>query len=116
MPSGVPSVGVTMDERIQNLLQDRGHADLLMRVDEPGLGGTLLEAMRLAYQERDRVTAEILAFVPGQIRKMGQMGIDLEDEVMRVYPEFPRRNVPRSVERYLPPLSRELSKLLEAHS
>jgi hypothetical protein len=113
MPGGVPSVGVTMDERIHNLLHDRGHADLLLRVDDDGLGHVLLRAMRGAWGDRDRVRAEILSFVPGEIRKMGQMGIDLEDEVLRVYPEFPRRVAPRSPEQYLPPLSPALAQLLE---
>jgi hypothetical protein len=44
---------------------------------------------------------------------MGQMGIDLMDEVTRVYPELPRRNVPRSWEHFLPPLSPEIAQLLE---
>ncbi|HEX2676098.1 MAG TPA: polysaccharide pyruvyl transferase family protein, partial [Polyangiales bacterium] len=59
MPGGVPSVGVTMDERIHNLLHDRGHADLLLRVDDDGLGHVLLRAMRGAWGDRDRVRAEI---------------------------------------------------------
>ncbi len=114
MPGGVPSVGVTMDERIHNLLHDRKHRDLLFRVDDDDLAPRLLEAMRYAYAERERVREEILRFVPGQILKMGQMGIDLEDEVLRVYPAFPRRNVPRSPEHYLPPLSRGSLALMEA--
>jgi polysaccharide pyruvyl transferase WcaK-like protein len=114
MPGGVPSIGVTMDERIHNLLHDRKHRDLLFRVDDDDLAPRLLDAMRYAYAERERVREEILRFVPGQILKMGQMGIDLEDEVLRVYPEFPRRNVPRSPEHYLPPLSRGSLALMEA--
>ena len=31
MPAGVPSAGVTMDERIRNLMRERGHEHLLMR-------------------------------------------------------------------------------------
>ena len=30
MPGGVPSAGVTMDERIRNLMRERGHDHLLM--------------------------------------------------------------------------------------
>jgi polysaccharide pyruvyl transferase WcaK-like protein len=116
MPGGVPSVGVTMDERIHNLLHDRGHADLLLRVDDAGLGDRLHDAMRAAWADRERVRAEILSFVPGEIRKMGQMGIDLEDELLRVYPDFPRRDVPRAPEHYLPPLSPALSALIEEHA
>ncbi len=37
MPGLVPSAGVTMDERIRNLMHERGHEDLLMTVDDPDL-------------------------------------------------------------------------------
>ena len=37
MPALVPSAGVTMDERIRNLMQERGHDHLLMNVDDPTL-------------------------------------------------------------------------------
>jgi hypothetical protein len=106
-------VGVTMDERIHNLLCDRGHSDLLLRVDDVGLGERLLTAMRSAHRGAEQVRAEILGYVPGELRKMGQMGIDLEEEVLRVYPDFPRRDVARVPENYLPPLSRELSQLMQ---
>ena len=37
MPALVPSAGITMDERIRNLMKDRGHTELLMHVDDPDL-------------------------------------------------------------------------------
>jgi polysaccharide pyruvyl transferase WcaK-like protein len=112
MPSGVPSIGVTMDERIHNLLHERGHADFLLRVDERGLGENLLTALRRLEREAERVRHQTYAFVPGQIRLMGQMGMDLVDEVKRVYPEFPERDVPRSFEHFIPELSPELQRLM----
>ncbi len=42
MPAGVPSAGVTMDERIRNLMRERGHEHLLMRVDEPDLADKIV--------------------------------------------------------------------------
>ena len=39
MPGLVPSAGITMDERIRNLMRERGHQDLLMTVDDPDLEG-----------------------------------------------------------------------------
>jgi polysaccharide pyruvyl transferase WcaK-like protein len=116
MPAGVAQVGVTMDERISNLLQDRGHSELLLRVDEPGLGDRLIHAMRLAYAERERLYTQTRAFVPGQLQKLGQMGIDFEAELLRLYPSFPRREVPRTPEHYLPRLAPELVALMEAHA
>lgn len=116
MPGGVPSIGVTMDERIHNLMHDRGHEDLLHRVDDVGLGPQLLDTMRQAHREQTRLRAEILGFIPSQLTKMGHMGIDLEDELLRVYPDFPRRQAPRVAEYYLPPLSADLQRILEEHA
>src|SRR6202034_3791459 len=42
MPALVPSAGITMDERIRNLMRERGHQDLLMTVDDPELEEKLL--------------------------------------------------------------------------
>jgi hypothetical protein len=47
---------------------------------------------------------------------LAQMGMDSDDELLRVYPSFPRREVPRTVENYLPPLSPNLQKLMEQHT
>src|SRR6202522_2120587 len=41
MPGLVPSAGITIDERIRNLLRERGHQDLLMTGDDPELEGKL---------------------------------------------------------------------------
>ena len=45
MPGLVPSAGITMDERIRNLMHERGHEDLLMNVDDPDLEPKLLAAL-----------------------------------------------------------------------
>jgi polysaccharide pyruvyl transferase WcaK-like protein len=116
MPGGVPSIGVTMDERIHNLMEERGHTDFLFRVDDEGLGERLLGALRRLDREAERVRRDVLAFVPGQIRRMAQMGMDFADELRRVYPEFPQREVPRSFEHFLPPLSPALQRLLGEHA
>jgi polysaccharide pyruvyl transferase WcaK-like protein len=112
MPGGVPSIGVTMDERIHNLMHERGHEELLFRVDDDDLDERLLAAMRSAFRDAERLRHEVMAFVPGQIRRMGEMGLAFADEVQRVYPEFPARDVPRSFEHYLPPLSADLQRLM----
>jgi polysaccharide pyruvyl transferase WcaK-like protein len=114
MPAGVPSMGVTMDERIANLMSDRGHSDLVMRVDDEHLGTRVLDGLRLLDRDAERIRQDVLRFVPHQIRGMGEMAIHFVDEVARVYPDFPRRSVPRTYDHYLPPLGRDLQDLLEA--
>src|SRR3984885_12888356 len=51
MPGLVPSAGVTMDERIRNLMGERGQQDLLMNVDDPDLEAKLMVVLeKLATQ------------------------------------------------------------------
>ncbi|HLG21074.1 MAG TPA: polysaccharide pyruvyl transferase family protein [Bdellovibrionota bacterium] len=116
MPAQIPSAGVTMDERICNLMNDRGHADLFLEVDDPKLADRLLEILRILHRDSDRIADDIGRSIPKQLRLMGEMGITFADEVARVYPDFPRRNLPKSWENYLPPISRSLSQLLEVYA
>ena len=51
--------------------------------------------------------------IPKQLELMGQMGIEFTDEVGRVYPDFPLRDLPRSWEFYLPPLPEAVSEIME---
>ena len=56
MPSLVPSAGITMDERIRNLMRERGHQELLMNVDDPDLEQKLLAALEIGRAScRERV-------------------------------------------------------------
>jgi polysaccharide pyruvyl transferase WcaK-like protein len=115
MPGLVPSIGVTMDERIRNLMIDRGHPDMFFEVDEKDLGDKLLVSLRRLYREGDQISGEIGKAVPLQLRLMGQMGIDFMDEVVRVYPEFPRKDLPRTWEAHLPALPPAVQRVLERH-
>lgn len=116
MLASVPSAGVTMDERITNLMHARGHHDFMLSVEEESLGDKLYEMMARLEMQSSQVAADIERFVPTQLKLLGKMGIDLEDEVARVYPDFPRRDVPRSWEQYLPPASTHVQRMLERHA
>jgi hypothetical protein len=105
-----------MDERIRNLMNDRGHPDMFFEVDEEGLADKLLVTLRRLHREAEAISADIARAVPQQLKLMGQMGIDFMDEVVRVYPEFPRRELPRTWEHHLPPLPPSVQRLLERHA
>ena len=66
-------------------------------------------------KDREQIVDDIGRAVPKQLALMGGMGIDFMDEVMRVYPEFPRRDLPRTWQAHLPPLAPELQRLLERY-
>jgi polysaccharide pyruvyl transferase WcaK-like protein len=114
MPALVPSAGVTMDERIRNLMRERGHEDLLMNVDDPDLESKLLVAMDRLSKEREAIVAGIGRTVVKNLKVMARMGVYFEEEVQRRYPEFPTRKGEWGWEDYLPPMSNGLKQLVEA--
>jgi len=113
MQSLVASAGVTMDERIRNLMRERGHEHLLLTVDDPDLEPKLIKMMDRLVAEADSVREGIGSTVVRNMKAMARMGTFLEDAVQRTYPDFPIRSGVFSWEDYLPPLSKNLLQLLE---
>ena len=116
MPALVPSAGITMDERIRNLMRERGHEDLLMNVDDPDLEPKLLAALIKLNQEGEKIADGIGRTVVRNLKVMARMGVYFEEEVQRRYPEFPTRGGEWSWEDYLPTMSAGLHSLAEAYS
>jgi polysaccharide pyruvyl transferase WcaK-like protein len=116
MPALVPSAGITMDERIRNLMRERGHQELLMTVDDPDLEEKLLAALETLATQRERIAEGIARTVVKNLKVMARMGIFFEEEVQRRYPEFPTRRGEWSWEDYLPPMSSTLRQLLAAYN
>jgi polysaccharide pyruvyl transferase WcaK-like protein len=115
MPGLVPSAGVTMDERIRNLMRERGHEHLLMNVDDPDLESRVLEALETLHQNADEVRHAMGRTVVCNLKRMARMGAFLERNVCEIYPQFPLTARVRGWEDYLPPLSPGVEKLLEVH-
>jgi polysaccharide pyruvyl transferase WcaK-like protein len=115
MPAGVVSAGVTMDERIRNLMRERGHQHLLLNVDDPDLGPKLLDVMEKLVVEADSIRDSIGRTVVSNLKAMSRMAIFFDDEVRKTYPEFPLRKGVLSWEDNLPPFSGNLRKLVEEY-
>ena len=113
MPGLVPSAGITMDERIRNLMRERGHHDLLMNVDDADLEERLLAALERLYTDGESVAAAIAKTVVRNLKLMARMGVHFEEEVQRRYPDFPTRTGQWSWEDYLPPMHAGLRELVE---
>jgi polysaccharide pyruvyl transferase WcaK-like protein len=116
MPGLVASAGITMDERIRNLMRERGHQELLMNVDDPDLEPRLLVAMEKLCRDREVIAAGIGRTVVRNLKVMARMGVYFEEEVRKRYPEFPTRTGEWSWEDYLPPMSPGLQGLIEGYS
>jgi polysaccharide pyruvyl transferase WcaK-like protein len=115
MPAGVVSAGVSMDERISNLMRERGHEHLMLTVEDPDLGPKLARVMDSLVVEAEAIRESIRRSVVSNLKGMSRMAIFLEDEVRRTYPEFPLRKGVRTWEDNLPPLNENLRKLVEEY-
>ncbi len=116
MPALVPSAGITMDERIRNLMNERGHQELLMNVDDKDLEARTLSALEILDRDGERIADGIARTVVRNLKLMARMGVYFEEEVQRRYPEFPTRRGEWSWEDYLPPISDGLKQLVTAYS
>jgi polysaccharide pyruvyl transferase WcaK-like protein len=115
MPAQVVSAGVTMDERIRNLMRERGHQHLLLNVDDPDLEPRLIQVMESLVTEAEQIRESVGRTVVTNLKAMSRMAIFLEDEVRRTYPEFPLRQGVLSWEDNLPPLNETLRNLAEEY-
>ena len=110
------SAGITMDERIRNLMRQRGQQNLLLEVDDPDLEERLFEVLTLLGREAEEIRAGIHRTVVEHLKEMARMGVYLEEHVGQCYPEFETRSGVRSWEEYLPPISDGLRALVEEHA
>jgi len=115
MPSLVASAGVTMDERIRNLMRERGHHNLCITVDDPDLGPKMLQMMETLVAETESIREGIAQAVVRNLKIMARMGVVFEDLMRLQYPEFPLRGGVRSWEEYLPPLNENLVRLAQKY-
>jgi polysaccharide pyruvyl transferase WcaK-like protein len=116
MPALVPSAGITMDERIRNLMRERGHQELLMTVEDPDLEQKLLQALEVLATEGERISDGIARTVVKNLKVMARMGVFFEEEVQRRYPDYPTRTGEWSWEDYLPPMNNSLRQLVSSYS
>jgi polysaccharide pyruvyl transferase WcaK-like protein len=115
MPALVASAGITMDERIRNLMNERGHQELLMNVEDRDLEARTLAAIEILDRDGERIADGIARTTVRNLKLMARMGVYFEEEVQRRDPEFPTRRGEWSWEDYLPPLSEGLKELVAAY-
>lgn len=115
MPGLVPSVGVTMDERIRNLMADRGQPDLALEVDDADLDEKLFAAMEYVFANEAEVKEGIGRCVVANLERMGRMGQILERHVLEHHPEFPFPERPDDPWAYLPELGPTTAPLVARH-
>jgi hypothetical protein len=104
-----------MDERIKNLMHDRGHEHLLFTVDEDDLAEKVIGAMETLLRDAESLRDGIGRTVVRNLKLMARMGVYLEQQTHLVYPQFSVRSGIHAWEEYLPPLSPVLQALVEKY-
>jgi polysaccharide pyruvyl transferase WcaK-like protein len=89
MPAGVVSAGVTMDERIRNLMADRGQPELALEVDGPGLSEAIHGVLVRLRDDEEAVREGIERAAVSNLERMGRMGMALCDHLRGFHPTFP---------------------------
>lgn len=118
MPGLVPSAGITMDERIRNLMIDRGTPHLSLSVDDPDLADKTYDALLELHRDGEELKAGIGRTVVKNLERMGQMGIDFVEHVKKHHPDFPFRDgigAGGDPWAHLPPLPPEVEALRELY-
>lgn len=116
MAGGVASAGITMDERIRNLMADRGTPELALEVDSPNLEDELLVVLNQLVSDTENIRRGIDRCVYKNLERMGEMGAILVDYVRAAHPEMPLR--PELGEHgdpwdHLPPLPQNVKNLIQ---
>ena len=117
MPGLVASAGVTMDERIANLMDDRGTPELSLRVDQPALGRAVHQTLLRLDAEADSLREGIARTVVENLERMGRMGQIFVDHLRERHPELPLRpelGMHGDPWAHLPELSPELRALVSS--
>jgi len=110
---GVPSIAVSMDERLYNIFNECGHIeDYYLQTDDPGLGKKLPETMEKCWEKREEVSSEIKCSIPGYLHTMADMGKFFRGWVAEQLPGIELGPEPEDWLGYLPDLSDSLKAIL----
>jgi len=116
MTGGVPSIAVSMDERLYNIFQECGHLDdYYLSTDDSNLGDNLFNALSKLWENRKKVSGEIRASVPRYLKIMAEMGQFFHGYVQRSFPGIELPPLPGDWKDCLPELYPGLQKILKDH-
>src|SRR2546429_6598539 len=79
MPALVPSAAVHIASRVCHLINDRGHRELLMNVDDPDLEARTLAALEILDRDGERIADGIARTVGRDLKFMARMGVYFEE-------------------------------------
>jgi polysaccharide pyruvyl transferase WcaK-like protein len=110
---GVPSIAVSMDERLFNIFSECGHVDdYYLKTDDPKLGENLIKTMEKCWANRQQVSNEIKTTIPGYLKTMSEMGKFFREWVVKECPGIKLGPEPEDWLGYLPELNDKLKAMV----
>ncbi len=93
MSSLIPSAGISMDERIENLMNERGDSDLCVTVDEEDLSRKISIMLNKLSNNKQVIQHHVSINLSRQLKQMDEMAIWFSDELYKFYPEYIKRSI-----------------------
>lgn len=112
MPANVPGIGITIDERITNLMFDRGCPELVVDVSSPCLSDELFALMQKVSNRDIEPLEELDSFMARQLSRISDMGRALCCEVSSKLPYVDVPDKDSDMKAFLPELSSEVRSIL----
>ena len=113
MTGGVPSIAISLDERLYNILDECGHLDdYYLATDEKELGRKLPPMMEKLWENREKVGGEIRECLPGYWKQMAQMGKFFRGYVEKSFPGIDLAREPADWLGYIPELDDDYKAIL----
>jgi polysaccharide pyruvyl transferase WcaK-like protein len=111
---GVPSIAVSMDERLYNIFNECGHIDdYYLKTDDPKLREKLSATMDRCWDNREQVTEQIECSIPGYLRTMSDMGKFFRGWLEEQFDGIEFAAEPKDWQGYLPELNDRLKAILK---
>ncbi|PKQ27889.1 MAG: hypothetical protein CVT63_05645 [Candidatus Anoxymicrobium japonicum] len=113
MTGGVPSIAVSLDERLYNIYNECGQLeDYYLKTDDPALGEKLFPMMEKIWENRDAVSRDIRKSVPRYLKQVANMGKFFRGWVCEQFPGIELEPEPTEWLGYLPDLHEGLRAII----
>jgi polysaccharide pyruvyl transferase WcaK-like protein len=115
MTGGVPSIAVSLDERLYNIYNECGQLDdYYLKTDEPALAAKLVPMMEKIWENREQVSEDIRRQLPRYLKQVADMGEFFRGYVAENFNGIELAPEPSDWLGYLPELYDELRAVVDA--
>ena len=112
MSGMIPTIGISIDERIENLYAECGIQGCLIKASNKALSSELLTTLHNVHKNHDKYSSKLPTIVAQQLIRMSKMGQILYKEITSRYSDIDPI-IDNDVESFLPELSPSLRLLLQ---